>query len=563
MNILGLTYLSHDSGAAIISNSDLLAAVEEERFNRVKHSADFPRKSIEYCLKTASISINNLDYLVLPLRPFTAMHHRLWYSLRIFPRTMGFLWHNLYSSAWAYKMGVMDVPKKMGLPKSCKLISVEHHIAHASFFFASPFEEAAILTTDGRGEWPCLLFGYGVRNKIRVLKRIYFPHSLGQIYQAVTEYLGFPDYGDEYKVMGLSGYGDASYIELMRELISFSAGKLTINQKFMNYHIFNINMEDRFSSNLDKYLKCRRYRGQEITKQHMDVAASLQQRINEVGLEIAQYLRQTTGSKNLCISGGVALNGVMNNHIRNKSGFENVYIPPAPNDSGLALGGALYVNHVTLNKPRKFVMEHPFWGPEYTDDDIKNTLDTYQIQYTLLEVPALKAAQLIASGSVLAWFQGRAEYGPRALGNRSILADPRERNMKDIINSKIKFREGFRPFAPAVLSEHAAEYFAISNTPFMLFVGGVREDKKHIIPAVTHIDGTARVQTVGKGFNTLFRSLITHFKSITGVPLVINTSFNVKGEPIVCSPDDAIKCFYTSGIDDLILGKYHLSKRSL
>jgi carbamoyltransferase len=565
MNILGLTYLSHDCGAVIISDGKLLAAVEEERLNRDKHTTSFPHKAIEYCLETAGISPKEVDYLVLPSKPFIHLANRIEYAINIFPKTFRFLWHNLYNATWTYKMRDIDAPRKAGIGENCKKIKIEHHLAHAaSSFFCSPFEDAAIITTDGRGEWPCLLFASGRGNKIKTIRKSYFPHSLGQIYQAFTEYLGFPDYGDEYKVMGLSGYGKPTHMELLREIIQFKDGELTINQKFMNYHIFNMNMDDRFSTRLDQYLKCRRNPDEKVTQEHMNTAASIQARLNEVGLEIANYMQKITGSKNLCLSGGVALNGVMNHYIKQNSNFDDIYISPAPSDTGLALGAALYVNHSILDNKRDFVMEHAFWGPEFDDKEIQKYLDVYQISYKKLKDPAKKAAELIADGKVVGWFQGRMEYGPRALGNRSILGDPRIEKMKEIINSKIKFREEFRPFAPAVLKERSADYFLdLGDSPFMLNVGKVRREKKKEIPSVTHVDGTARVQTVEKRINPLFYSLIQQFEKITNVPLVINTSFNVKGEPIVCTPNDAIRCFYTSGIDDLILGDYHISKNNI
>jgi len=536
-----------------------MAAAEEERFNRIKHSTAFPTMSIDYCLTAAGITPQNLDCLVLPSRPFIHMFDRIKYAAGIFPKTWKFLWHNLYNAAWNYKMGRIDAPKRIGVGENTRILSVEHHLAHASSaFYCSPFEEAAILTTDGRGEWPCLLFGHGKGNTIKTIRKTYFPHSLGQIYQAVTEYLGFTDYGDEYKVMGLSGYGKPTYINLMREIIHFSNGNLTINQKFMNYHIFNRNMEDRFSAKLDEHLKCRRAPEDKILCKHMNVAASIQERLNEVGLEIASYLKKCTGSNNLCIAGGVALNGVMNHYIKANSGFKNIYISPVSNDSGLGFGAALYANHAVFNKPRGFVMEHTYWGPEFKDVDIKSKLDTYELPYVKLADPARTAAELISQGKIIGWFQGRMEYGPRALGNRSILGDPRDAKNKDKINMKIKFREEFRPFAPAVLKEKAGEYFSLHDSPFMLMVSDVI--KKREIPAVTHVDGTARVQTVEERINPLFASLIRHFEKLTGVSVVINTSFNVKGEPIVCTPDDAIRCFYTSGIDDLIIGQYHICK---
>jgi len=559
VNILGLTYLSHDSGAALLVDGKLLAAAEEERFDKNKHSTAFPEKAIKYCLDEGNLTAKDIDYVVMPSKPFIHMGNRIQYAVSIFPKTLKFIWHDLYNSAWACKLSERAV-KKIGA-KNSRFVRVEHHISHASAsFYSSPFEEAAIFTADGRGEWPCVLLGYGAKNKINVIKKFFFPNSLGQIYQAITEYLGFPDYGDEYKVMGLSGYGKPVYIELMREIIKFCNGNLTINQKFMNYHIFNSN-EDRFSTRLDKALKCRRKTGETVLEEHMNVASSIQLRLNETCLEIANYLQKCTSSKNLCMSGGVALNGVMNHYVKSNSNFENIYISPVSSDSGLGLGCALYVNHIVLRHPRKFVMEHTYWGPEFKDEEIKKKLDLYQLSYTELSDAALRGAELIAEGRVVGWFQGRMEYGPRALGNRSILGDPRVKRMKEIINTKVKFREEFRPFAPAVLKEYAGEYFhSLGNTPFMLMVGYVREEKKKTIPAVTHVDGTARVQTVEKSKNSLFASLIENFYAITGVPMVINTSLNIKGEAIVCTPDDAISCFYRSGIDDLIMGKYHISK---
>lgn len=570
-NILGLSACSgHDSGAAIIKDGKLIAAVEEERLNRLKHYSDFPELSIKYCLREARLSPEDVDYIGIPWHPtahalkrlgFRFFHNGLKGLIRIRRRSY-FLAH-LKNQALAYENML-----RRSFPRA-KVIYIEHHMAHAaSAFLASPFKEAAILTMDGRGEWSTALLAQGEGNSIRKMQELFYPASLGLLYATFTMYLGF-ELNDEYKVMGLAPYGSPKYIDMFRKAIRFSEKNIVDIDLELMRHPGYAPVEwgkNYYSDKLVSLFGPPRAPGAPIEGRHMDIASSLQTRFNEIGLEIAGHLHSLTGKDYLCMAGGVALNGVMNYNIKSRGPFKDVFIQPASGDGGTSLGSALYIQKIICGEAREFSFEHAYWGPDYNDAKIKEELDNARLDYISLKDPAYLAAFLLKEGYIIGWFQGRAELGPRALGNRSILADPRKAEYKDIVNARIKFREEFRPFAPSVLKEYADDYFIGCggvSADYMLLVAPVKEGKEKVIPAVTHVDGTGRVQAVDKKANPLYHSLIKHFYDFTGIPVILNTSFNVKGEPIVTSPTDALRCFFSTGLDFLVMGNFLIFKRPL
>lgn len=570
-NILGLSACSgHDSAAALIKDGKLIAAVEEERLNRLKHYSDFPELSIRYCLREARLSPGDVDYIGIPWHPtahalrrlgFRFFHNGLKGLIRIRRRSY-FLAH-LKNQALAYE----NMMRK-SFPRA-KVIYIEHHMAHAaSAFFASPFKEAAILTMDGRGEWSTALLAQGEGNSIKKMQELFYPSSLGLLYATFTMYLGF-ELNDEYKVMGLAPYGSPKYIDIFRKAIRFSEKHIVdIDPELMRHPGYAPVAwgKDYYSDKIVSLFGPPRAPGSPIDQRHMDIASSLQARFNEIGLEIAQHLHSLTGKEYLCMAGGVALNGVMNYNIKSKGPFKDLFVQPASGDGGASLGSALYIQKIVCGDTKEFLFENAYWGPDYNNAKIKEELDNARLDYISLKDPAYLAAFLLKEGYIIGWFQGRAELGPRALGDRSILADPRKAEYKDIVNARIKFREEFRPFAPSVLREYTDDYFIGCNGPaadYMLLVAPVKEGKEKEIPAVTHVDGTGRVQAVDKKTNPLYHSLIKHFYDLTSVPVILNTSFNVKGEPIVTSPTDALRCFFSTGLDYLIMGDFLIFKRPL
>jgi len=446
------------------------------------------------------------------------------------------------------------------------VLMIEHHLSHAaSSFLVSPFQEAAILTIDGVGEWAVATYGIGRQNQIELLKEQRFPHSLGLLYNAFTYYLGFEVNSDEYKVMGLAPYGKPTYVDLIfKELVGLKEdGSFQLNMKYFPYDHALSMINQKFFSLFQLFP---RLPSEPIEQKHMDIAASVQKATEEIMLKMARHLHRESSSPNLCLAGGVALNCVANGRILRESGFRKLFIQPASGDAGGAVGVAAYVYCTLLNNPRNFVWEHAFWGPEFSDPEIEQFLKERNLPYQKASQAKLiaSAARLLTQGKVIGWFQGRMEFGPRALGNRSILADPRNPEMKDIVNKKIKFREEFRPFAPAILEERVSDYFEIDcPSPYMLLVAQVRPEKKGKIPAVTHVEGSARIQTVNQTQSSLFYSVLQEFERLTGCPVLLNTSFNLKGEPIVCTPQDAYFTFIRSGLDYLIMGSFILDKKDM
>ncbi len=560
MNVLGINNM-HDASAAIVVDGEVLAAAEEERFSRKKHHVGFPVRAIEYCLDEAGLTIADLDAIgvswkpwVLRTRLFNAVKS-LPFSLKAFKaktgRGMGQMGNEWYELFTMKRL----IERHFGKGRF-KLRHLDHHLSHAvSAFYVSPFEQAAILTIDGAGEKDTTVFWLGEGNNIKRKKSIKIPHSLGQFYSAITAFLGFRVQSDEYKVMGMASYGNPIFADFFRNNVLFirEDGTFRINTHFLDYHLAR---QGIFLKETTNVLGNNRLPQEEITQTHKDIARSAQVVLEETLLHISSHLYNQTGNiDNLCMAGGVALNCVANGKLFENTQFQQIFIQPAAGDAGTAIGAALYLNHSYTRCSRSYRMNNSYLGPAYSNKECIEALDKFKLSYNELKEEELcrKVATLLADGKLVFWFQDRMEWGPRALGNRSLLADPRRIEMRDIINLKVKEREKFRPFAPSVLEEKSYDYFGnTSPSPFMLFTFKVNQNKRKEIPAVTHVDNTARPQTVSKKSNPLFWNLINEFDNLTGVPILLNTSFNVQ-EPIVCSPNDAIACFLRTEVDYLVL----------
>ena len=561
MNILGISCFYHDSAAALIKDGKVVAAAQEERFNRVKNSSDFPVNAINYCVQAGDITSADLDYIGFYEKPFLKFSRVIISHLRSYPFSL----KNFLATVpqWLQDRLIIPLVLKKELGFRGKVLFIKHHLSHAaSAFLVSPFEEAAIITADGVGEWATTTCGYARGNNIKILKEIHFPDSLGLLYAAVTTYLGFAANRDEGKVMGLASYGKPRYLDKFKEIISvLPDGSFRINPRF-----FGFNRGSRmYSSKFLKTFGKERKSGDDnkLEQRHCDMAASLQKFIEDILLVIAENLYRETKMDNLCLAGGLFLNCVANNRILEETPFKKVFIQPAAGDSGGALGVASYIYHSLLEKPRRYEMSDAYLGPHFSANRVKRTLLNHNLDFRELADDSLLkyVAEKLAGDKIVGWFQGRMEFGPRALGNRSILANPANPGMKDLLNSRVKKRESFRPYAPAVLEERAEEFFELQDTsPFMLLAPRVKKGKEKIIPAVTHVDGTARVQTVNRSTNPKFWRLINELAKITGVPVVLNTSFNLRGEPIVCTPEEAISCFERSQMDYLVLENYLVAK---
>ncbi len=563
MKILGISCFYHDAAATLLEDGVVRAAAQEERFTRIRHDPDFPIHAIRFCLEESGTEVHELDDVVFYDRPLLKFERILQTYLATFPRS--------YVSV--LKALPVWLKEKMWIPQTIRkelgydgeVLFTDHHMAHAaSAFLVSPFEEAAILTIDGVGEWETSTYGYGRGTDIQLLKSISFPHSLGLLYSAFTYYLGFRVNSAEYKVMGLAPYGEPRYADLiLRELVHVCEdGSYQLNMKYFSYHYGLTMTGKRFEA---LFGEPRREPESALSQFHKDVAASIQRVTDIIVVKIARHLEKTLKMKFLCMAGGVALNCVSNSKILEETSFHDVFVQPAAGDAGGSLGAATYVYHTILGHPRTSVMNDVFLGPSYTQEEIERFLAMKGMPFRRLSREELlrETAALIAQQNVIGWFQGKMEFGPRALGNRSILADPRNPKNQSIVNLKIKFRESFRPFAPSVIEERTADYFAFDRpSPFMLFVVQVQPHKREI-PAVTHVDGSARLQTVSKEQNPLFYDLLREFERQTGCPVLINTSFNVRGEPIVCSPDDAWRCFMRTEMDYLIMGNCLLEKKKM
>ena len=558
---LGISCYYHDSAAALLKDGHVIAAVEEERFSRKKFDDGYPKMAIDWCLNECAISPKQIDSVAFYDKPILKFERLLDNYIAVAPRGMYSFLDTI--PKWLHKrLWIKNEIKNHLKDFKGNIIFPEHHMSHAAYaFYTSEFDESAILTIDGVGEWTTASFGIAKNNKIQLTNDIRWPHSLGLFYSAFTYFLGFKVNEGEYKLMGLSSYGKPKYYDLIKEnLIDVkNDGSIHLNMKYFAFTYDKVMTNENFAQ---LFGIPPRKEGQKTEQIHYDIGASAQKVLEDVMLKMVNHIYLKTKMKNLCMSGGVALNGVANYQILKNGPFDNVHIPPSPGDGGSAVGCAQYLYFVHNNKKRiieknhsKLIQENVYVGPSYNDEDIIKFLDSNNIKYEKFEKQSLlkKTAQLISTGNIVGWYQGKMEWGPRALGNRSILADPRNASMKDILNEKIKHRESFRPFAPSVLEEYASDFFDIDiPSPYMLIVAKVK--KPEIIPAVTHVDGTGRLQTVSNDANPLYYDLINEFYKITGVPVIINTSMNVMGEPIVNTPEQAFQMIVKTDMDCLVMG---------
>ncbi|HTL78368.1 MAG TPA: carbamoyltransferase [Candidatus Babeliales bacterium] len=586
MNILGLSAFYHDSAACLVREGEIIAAAQEERFTRKKHDASFPEHAVRYCLREGGINVNELDYVAFYEKPFLKFDRILHSYLAYAP--VGLKSFLMAIPLWIRERIWMKDLIRRELGCDCKVLFPEHHESHAaSAFFPSPFSEAAFLTCDGVGEWTTTSYGVGRGNQIQMLAELRFPHSLGLLYSAFTYFTGFKVNSGEYKLMGLAPYGQPKYRDLiLRELIDLKDdGSFRLNMKYFNYGVGLTMTNGAFDHLFDRPP---RKPESKLTQGDMDVAASIQDVTDEVMLRMARHIRKETGQRNLCLAGGVALNCVASGLLLRERIFDRVWIQPAAGDAGGALGAALFAWHQILNNERKpddvnDSQRGSYLGPEYGNNEIRAFLETQKIPFTELtddDLPG-KIAELINDQKVIGWFHGRMEFGPRALGARSIIGDARSPKMQEVMNLKIKFRESFRPFAPAVLRERLSDWFELDEeSPYMLLVAPVSKNRRHEveagqqnlfglqklltirseIPAVTHVDFSARIQTVTDQNQPMFYRVIKNFEERYGCPVIINTSFNVRGEPIVAAPEHAFTCFMRTNMDYLLLGNFLLEK---
>jgi carbamoyltransferase len=617
MYILGINAYHGDAAAALIKDGRIVAAVEEERFNRVKHCAGFPAEAVRYCLRTAGIGLEDIAHVGVSRDPSAHLHKKILFAASRAAKQIGGRGSRQAavgiieageegnggtgkgangSNGNGRGPGIFrqvkdrlnnaakvrdlkdDLARALGASKGslrAQFHNVEHHRAHlASAFYVSPFERAALLSIDGFGDFISTMWAVGEGNSIKVLDQVEYPHSTGIVYTATTQFLGFPYYGDEGKVMGLAPYGKPRFIEEFRDIIRTEAhGQFRLNLDYFRHHAEGVDMTwdqgspvigQIFSNSYASLFGAPREPGSPLTDRERDIASSLQLRLEEVGFHVLNHLHAETGLTDLGLAGGVAYNSVMNGKILLNTPFQRVYVQPAAGDSGTALGVCYEIHNGILKRERGEVMLGAYTGPEFGDDEIRSELESSGLEFESLsdEEVTRRAAQDIADGLVIGWFQGRMEFGPRALGNRSIVVDPRRAEMKDILNDRIKKREPFRPFAPSVLEERTADYFEQSHpAPTMLMVYQVKEERRAEIPAVTHVDGSGRLQTVSREVNERYYELISEFNKLTGVPVVLNTSFN-ENEPIVCTPREAINCFSKTRMDVLYLGNHAVRRRS-
>ncbi|MCH7487176.1 MAG: carbamoyltransferase [Proteobacteria bacterium] len=595
MRVLGISAFYHDSAAAMIEDGRIAAAAQEERFSRKKHDSRFPENAINFCLEHAGVGLGQVDYVAFYDKPFLKFERLVETYLAFAPR--GFASFRMALPVWLReKLFQKDLLRRefakfdKDFDWKNRLLFSEHHLSHAaSAFFPSPFEEAAVLTMDGVGEWATTSLAIGEGNRLRVLREIHFPHSLGLLYSAFTSYTGFRVNSGEYKVMGLAPYGEPRYAELILDTLMDlkDDGTFRLDQSYFEYCTGLAMTNKKFHA---LFGGPPRHADDPLTQRHMDLAASVQKVTEEVVLRLTRSIARDTGLKNLCLAGGVALNCVANGHVLRDGSFENIWIQPAAGDAGGALGAALAAYHLYKGGERKTdgagdAMQGAYLGPELSAAEIESRLAKAGARFSVLDETALieAAAGALAEGKAVGWFQGRMEFGPRALGGRSVLGDPRSKTMQKTLNLKVKYRESFRPFAPSVLAEDAAEWFQLNDaSPYMMLVAGVAENRRRAmtedeealfgidklnvvrsqIPAVTHVDYSARIQTVHKETNPRYHALISRFKELTGCPMVVNTSFNVRGEPIVCTPEDAFRCFMGTEIDLLVAGDCVLDKES-
>jgi carbamoyltransferase len=575
MIILGINAYHADASAAIFVNGKLIAAIEEERFRRIKHWAGFPEMAIQFCLKEAGIGFEEVDHYSIGRDPKAKFLRKLLYLAK---NPAGSL--SVIKNRWHNSRKVSSIENELsaisGLQPSVfknKIKQIEHHRSHlASAFFASPFDEAACVSIDGSGDFTTTMTGVGKGNKIEVLDSVDFPHSIGIFYTAFTQLLGFPHYGDEYKVMGMAPYGEPKYIDKLKDVIHLTDdGLFRLNLDYFRKAtdgVISYNedyipvVKPLYSSSMIKVFGEPRKKEEPLTQYHKDMAASVQWVTEKVIFHILESLHKKTGLKNVCIAGGVAQNSVANGKIKKNTSFENIYIPSAGHDAGISMGAALYVQHQVLNKERMPSIRSAYTGSHFTNEEIGSFLCDQKIKFDELEDDVLfdKITDCLINGGVVGWFTGKAEFGPRALGGRSIIADPRRTDAKEIINSKIKRRESFRPFAPSVLKEYVDEYFEWTDeVPFMEKVFPIKPSKQKLIPAVTHIDGSGRLQTVDKKISPRYYALIETFRKKTGVPILLNTSFN-ENEPIVNKPQEALNCYLRTNMDMLVMENILISR---
>ena len=571
MNILGINAYHGDSSACLVVDGKLVAAVEEERFRRIKHWAGFPAESIRYCLEAAHLTLSQIDHVAVNRDPDANLLKKVLYAFSKRP------------SLEAIKDRLKNVSKINDISAALGDAfqwNVEHHRAHlGSAFFVSPFDSAAVVSVDGFGDFVSAMWGVGEKNRIEVHDQVNFPHSLGLFYLAMTQFLGFPNYGDEYKAMGLSAYGKPADMEAMRRVVKLkSGGGFELDLDYFLHHSEGVSMvweagEPKigqvFSQKFIDLLGPPRKPDEPMEERHKNLAASMQAMYEEAFFHLLNAVYDKIKNPALCLAGGCAMNSVANGKIFDKTEFKDLYVQAAAGDAGGAIGAAFYVWNQELKKPRSFVMDHAYWGPEFEcSEELRVKSEELKKENCRVEKITdetelcLRTAKAIAEGKVVGWFQGRMEWGPRALGNRSILCDPRRADMKDLLNLKIKRRESFRPFAPSILRERVAEWFETDyDVPFMLQVYQIREDKRKEIPAVTHVNGSGRLQTVTKEQNPIYYKLIDAFGKLTKVPILLNTSFN-ENEPIVCKPSEAMECFLRTKMDVLVLGNFFVQRTS-
>jgi carbamoyltransferase len=575
MHILGINAYHGDASACLVQNGELVAAVEEERFTRIKHWAGFPTESIRYCLQAGGIGGADLHHVAVSFNPRANFSRKVWFALKrrpSLPSMLDRLKKQRKSASLREQVAIACQTNPDNL--SAQIHTLEHHATHlAHAFFCSPFDRAAVLSIDGMGDFVSTLSGVGEQHQIKPLERIHYPHSLGYLYNAITLYLGFPAYGDEYKVMGLAAYGEPEYLEAFRRIIYPTRTGFALNLDYFSHQRQGIAMqwengapkvEPFHSPALETLLGPARTPKEELTERHRAIAASLQAVTEEILFHQLRRLAAQARCETLCLAGGVAMNSVANGKISAHTPFRQVYVPPGAADNGTCIGAAFQVWHQVLQYPRQFHLTHAAWGPAFSEEDYWLALREFELNAKQLEQAALlhQVVDALCDGKVVGWFQGRMEFGARALGQRSLLADPRRSDMRDIINLKIKFREPFRPFAPSILEEQVEEFFEMAQpAPFMEKVYRIRPEKQSQIPAVTHTDGTGRLQTVSRSANPLYWELIRTFGDRTGIPLVLNTSLN-ENEPIVCTPIEAIRCFLRTHMDALVLGPYYVERSS-
>ncbi len=594
MNILGISCYYHDAAAVLLQDGQLVAAAEEERFTRKKHDYDFPKNAIQFCLKTGGLKGSDLDYVVFFEKPFRKLDRILATVLATYPKSWKVFRESMIS--WVLdKLWVgSTLQQELGIPKERILFS-DHHLSHAaSAYLCSPFDESAILTVDGVGEWVTAATGVGRGNTIKLDQQIEFPHSIGLLYSAFTAFLGFEVNEGEYKVMGMAPYGQPRYVDKVWKVVrQHQDGSFSLDMDYFSFHhstdkTFNRRFADLFGTPRDpnmlffteatgfpKYFGTPPANVKELSKinQHYaDIAASIQKVTEDLLVNMASALQKRTGQKRLCMAGGVALNSVANSRILRESGFEELYIQPAAGDGGGALGAALWAYNTLLGHPRTFCMNRAYWGQEYSQAEVSDFLTKNNIPHRRFDCEDQLLDHVVnrlANGKVIGWYHGRFEWGPRALGARSIIADPGNPQMKDIVNAKIKFREPYRPFAPSVLAEHAEKYFELPHAAqhyparYMLYVVPVKENHHTTLPAITHVDGTGRLQTVFKSESPRYYKLIERFGQATGVPVLLNTSFNLKGEPIVTTPANAFNTYMKSEMEGLVLENFVLEKEAV